>query len=225
MPDVARPVLPSAAGRQQTTASHAIRSHSLRPAQQSAQRRGRTGGVDLVGAFRSSAAHSSHSSQPELPSQRVHTTAGTKVVPKSTPAKSHSLRRPDPASADRNRSWTAPPSFLGGPARNLASQVTASKTFANLQHPTEATQSRLGDKKGLKGERERVIADLKNGTFASERPAVKLRFRMLDGSALLAIARHSTHCLPILAWRFISTHDVSHHTAPTCRCNVYRLGG
>jgi hypothetical protein len=178
---------PTAPGRQQTGASHAMRSHSLRPAQQSAQRRGRSGGVDLVGAFRSSA-HTSQSSQPELPSQRVHTKAGTKVVPKSTPAKSHSLRRPDPASADRNRSWTAPPSFLGGPSRNLASQGTASKTFANLQHPAEATQSRLGDKKGLKGERERVIADLKSGAFASQRPAVKLHFRMLDGSALLAVA-------------------------------------
>eukprot|EP01043_Picozoa_sp_COSAG02_P013481 COSAG02_NODE_540_length_20599_cov_14.046339_3_plen_459_part_00 len=174
---------PTAAGRQQPGASHAMRSHSLRPAQQSAQRRGRSGGVDLVGAFRSSA-RSSQSKQPELPSQRVRTNAGAKV-PKSTPAKSHSLRRPDPASADRNRSWTAPPSFLGGPARNLASQGTTSRTFANLQHPAEATQSRLGDKKGLKGERERVVADLKSGAFASERPAVKLKFRMLDGSALL----------------------------------------
>ncbi len=210
---------PTAAGRQQPAASHAMRSHSLRPAQQSAQRRGRGGGVDLVGAFRSSA-HSSQSNQPELPSQRVHTKAGVKV-PKSTPAKSHSLRRPDPASADLNRSWTAPPSFLGGPARNLASQGTASKTFANLQHPAEATQSRLGDKKGLKGERERVVADLKSGAFASERPAVKLRFRMLDGSASLCHSKLKVD----LRLEIDMALDTSPHTRATCGCNVCRLGG
>ena len=172
-----------------------MRSHSLRPTQQPARRaapvaRRRAdsgGGLDLVGAFRSSASQSSQSSQSELPSQQSHTkkqAAPVAKAAKATPAKTHALRRGDPTSDERNGTWKAPPSFLGGPARSLSTQSTASAAFENLQHPAEATQSRLGDKKGLKGERERVISEMKSGAFASERPAVKLRFRMLDGSTL-----------------------------------------
>lgn len=179
---------PQASVRHPAPSSHQIRSHSLRAAQQSAHSRGRGGGLDLVGAFRSSAAQSTQSPQPELSSQRVYKKArpGAKA-PKATPSKCHSLRRADPASADRGCLWKAPPSFLGGPVRNLDSQSSGSRAFAHLQHPAEATQSRLGDKKGLKGERERVIADMKSGVFAADRLAVKLRFRMLDGRVLLAI--------------------------------------
>lgn len=183
---------PTGPGRSTSTSSRPMRSHSLRPTQQPARRaapvaRRRAdsgGGLDLVGAFRSSASQSSQSSQSELPSQQSHTKKQAAPVAKATPAKTHTLRRGDPTSGERNGTWKAPPSFLGGPARSLSTQSTASTAFENLQHPAEATQSRLGDKKGLKGERERVISEMKSGAFASERPAVKLRFRMLDGSTL-----------------------------------------
>ena len=75
--------------------------------------------------------------------------------------------------------WKPPPSFLGGPVR---STQAAGPAFADIQHPAEATQTPVGKKKGLKGEREQIIQDMKSGAFADGRPAVDLRFRMIDGN-------------------------------------------